>query len=130
MIGNVATTAAANKRLSRGRPRSPGDVWNQRKPSGRVKLSVLLRKISGPQKSFQWARKAKISAVATAGIASGRMTRQKIHQLDAPSIWAASSYSWGMVMKNWRIKKMVNAPPPAANQYGTINGRNVSSQPT
>src|SRR3954471_5548627 len=98
------------------------EVWSQRSPSGIVKFWALFRKISGPQKSFQWARNAKIIAVARAGLASGRMIRQKIHQLDAPSSCAAWSYSNGIVMKNWRIKKMVKAPAPAANQYGTQSG--------
>ena len=40
---------------------------------------------------------------------------------------AASSYSRGMVMKNWRSRKMKKAPPP--NQAGTIRGFSVFSQP-
>ena len=38
---------------------------------------------------------------------------------------ADSSYSSGMVMKNWRSRKTFQAEP---NQYGTMSGRKVSSQ--
>src|SRR5688572_7504483 len=52
---------------------------------------------------------------------------QKIRKLEAPSIRAASSNSRGMVIKNWRSRKMLKALDPS--QEGTMSGKKVSSQP-
>ena len=46
---------------------------------------------------------------------------------EAPSKMAASVKELGMPRINWRIKKMVIAPPP--NQTGTHKGYNVPVQP-
>src|SRR3954447_24924548 len=66
--------------------------------------------------------KAKIATVASAGLESGKIIDVKIRQVDAPSIRAASSRSRGMVIKNWRSRKMKNGKP---NQAGMISGQSV-----
>ena len=65
--------------------------------------------------------KAKIARLASAGLASGSSTRQKICNELAPSTRAASSYSRGIVRKNWRSRKTPNELP--ASQCGTISGQ-------
>ena len=71
--------------------------------------------------------KTKIATIIRAGLDSGRMIRQKTPQLEQPSIRAASSRSVGMLKKNWRSRKVKNGPP---KKFGTIRGRNVSTQPS
>ena len=48
-------------------------------------------------------------SAAIAGSASGSMTRQKILKYPAPSSFAASSKSFGIVRKYWRMKKRLVA---------------------
>ena len=54
-------------------------------------------------------------------MASGRTTMRKMFHSEQPSILAASDSSSGMVRKNWRRRKILNALP---NQAGTQSGRN------
>src|SRR5215207_2585299 len=91
----------------------------------KVKFSGVARIINGQRKSFQKKTKAKTPTAANAGLERGRMICMKMRQREAPSIKAASSYSLGMLIKNWRSKKMFHAE---ANQWGIIKGHNVSSQ--
>ena len=44
-----------------------------------------------------------------------------------PSMRAASASSSGRVRKNWRMRKMLKAPPP--KKKGTVSGKNESTQP-
>ena len=48
-------------------------------------------------------------------------------KLEHPSILAASSKSAGIVLKNWRNRKILKTPPP--KYEGTMRGLNVSIQP-
>ena len=61
-----------------------------------------------------------MTTVASTGPDSGMIMFQKMRNGLAPSIRAASSSSSGMVMKNWRNRKMEKALPPA--HEGTIRG--------
>ncbi|MNG22043.1 hypothetical protein D3C84_1064850 [compost metagenome] len=56
-----------------------------------------------------------------AGLIAGIIMLNKIRKYPAPSIVAAWSSSRGIDIMNWRIKKILNAPPP--QKYGNINGR-------
>ena len=67
----------------------------------------------------------KSATTARAGRASGRTTRKRMPISPQPSMRAASESSRGMVMKNCRRRKMLNADP---NQAGTQSGLNVPSQ--
>ena len=58
--------------------------------------------------------------VIITGFERGKMMRMKIQSVFAPSIFAASSRSLGIVKKNCRNKNIVKAPPP--NQFGMISG--------
>ena len=49
--------------------------------------------------SFTQREKAKMTAVRIPGSEIGRMIRKSAFSRDAPSISAASSSSWGMVLK-------------------------------
>jgi len=69
----------------------------------------------------------KIPTVISGGLASGSMIFQKMPNSLAPSMRAASESSSGIVRKNWRRRKILNAPPP--KNCGTVSGRNVSIQP-
>ena len=60
----------------------------------------------------------------SAGRTSGRMIRQKMPKSLHPSMRAASESSSGIVMKNCRSRKMLNADP---NHAGTQSGLNVPS---
>ena len=55
------------------------------------------------------------------------MIRQKMPHSLQPSIRAASLSSSGMVRKNWRMRKMLNALPKNA---GTHSGLSVPIQPS
>ena len=55
----------------------------------------------------------------------GTMMLVRIFRRLAPSIKADSSSSKGMVMMNWRMKKMPKAPP---KKLGTIKGLSVLIQ--
>ena len=60
-------------------------------------------------------------------MASGTITRSRIWSSLAPSTLAASDSSWGMVRKNWRSRKMVNASP---KNNGMISGLSDPIQPS
>src|SRR5450755_2128856 len=91
-----------------------------------VNVSGSVRKISGPKKSFQTLRNVNRATTDNAGRASGKITRQKMPNSLQPSMRAASDNSPGMVRKNWRNKKMLNAPTKNA---GTHKGIKVPIQP-
>src|SRR5579859_1932809 len=82
--------------------------------------------MSGFRKSFQLYKMLKMATVASAGFESGRSSDQYTWRFDAPSIFAASSRSYGIVMKNWRKRNTLNGPPP--NHHGTVSGRYVLIQ--
>src|SRR5919202_5676110 len=71
--------------------------------------------------------KAKIATVPSAGLDSGKMMFQKTRKLDAPSMLEASSSSLGMLMKNWRSRKIKKGQP---NQAGTMSGRKLLTHPS
>src|SRR5258708_7339758 len=83
--------------------------------------------MSGAKKSLHDARNGSTVIVMKTGVDNGTMILKKIHSELAPSILAASSSSFGMLMKNCRNKKTANALP--ANQCGTTSGLKLSSQP-
>src|SRR5919199_1833447 len=83
--------------------------------------------MSGPKKSFQAKMNWNSATVASAGLASGKMTRQKMVNSFAPSTRPASDSSWGMVMKNCRNKKMLNALP---KKGGMSRGYNDPTHPS
>ena len=60
--------------------------------------------ISAQKKSFQAPSKLRIATAATAGAASGSMTRRYVLKKPAPSSRAASSKSLGIVRKYCRMK--------------------------
>jgi len=64
----------------------------------------VLTTTSGQKKLFQAYRKVNVARVAKAGTLAGRKMRVRMAQREAPSISAASSISFGIVMKNWRIR--------------------------
>ena len=66
-----------------------------------------------------------VNWVAIAGTESGKKIRHRIVQRLAPSMIAASSRSLGMLLKNWRKKKV----PAAVKIQGMIKDWNLSSQP-
>ncbi len=72
ITGMTAITEAANT--------SPHSVefwpWNSAMASGRVCLVGVLMMVSAQANSSQLARKVKMVAVASAGLASGRISRQ------------------------------------------------------
>jgi hypothetical protein len=61
-----------------------------------------------------------------AGFASGTTTFMRIWNSPAPSTRAASDSSWGIVMKNWRSRKIENASP---KNTGTISGLSEPDPP-
>ena len=71
-------------------------------------------RVSATMYSFQAAMKAKITAVASPGSDSGRITRQSAPRRPHPSTAAASSISFGMDAKNARRIQMANARLKAA----------------
>src|SRR5260370_2193014 len=83
--------------------------------------------MSGAKKSFHDARNARTVIVMNTGVDNGTMILKKIQSELAPSILAASSSSFGMLMKNCRNRKTAKALP--ANQCGTTSGLKLSSQP-
>ena len=72
---------------------------------------------------MNWKRPMTISD----GLLRGRMICQKIRHSLHPSMRAASDRSLGMVMKNWRSRKTLNAP---ARNEPTQSGRRLPIQPT
>ena len=62
------------------------------------------------------------ATAAIAGLASGTTTRIRIWNSPAPSTRMASVSSLGMVMKNWRNRKIENASP---KKLGMISGFSV-----
>lgn len=75
-------------------------------PTGRVRLASLLEIRSGQRKSFQALRNVKITRVAIAGAAIGKIILQRIRHSPAPSSRAASTTLSGMLAKNCRSRKM------------------------
>ena len=71
--------------------------------------------------------KVNSATTARAGLASGMMTSTKVRSSLAPSIFAASESSMGMVRKNCRRRKMEKA---LAKNAGTQSGRNVPTHPS
>src|SRR5688572_27324680 len=69
---------------------------------------------------------ASTATVAKAGFDRGKKMRQKIPKVEAPSRRAASSSSFGIVIKNWRSRKIKKGQP---NQAGIISGANELLQP-
>ncbi len=59
---------------------------------------------------------------AIAGFESGIITRRRICQWPPPSTLMASVSSLGMVMKNWRSRKIENASP---KKLGMMRGLSV-----
>src|SRR5215217_2224545 len=82
-------------------------------------MSLLFRYSSGPCKSFHEYRKVITATVASTGVESGSTTCVKICHSFAPSTRAASESSGGMVLKNWRSRKISKA---LAKNEGTISG--------
>ena len=70
----------------------------------------------------------KIASDAIAGSPSGRISRRKIRNSEAPSIRADSSRSFGMPMKKFRNKKMANGSPNAV--WNRTRPSTVSNRPT
>ena len=68
-----------------------------------------------------------IPTTTTAGLIEGTRIVHRILILPAPSMEAASSSSFGIVIRNCRIRKMLKKPPPVKN--GKINGQYVSPSP-
>ena len=65
--------------------------------------------MTGQKKPFQVPWNWRIATAASAGPASGSITRQNVVKKPAPSIRAASSRSRGIDRKYWRIRKIVVA---------------------
>ena len=101
---------------------------NVRRATGNVKICRVFKKINWLKKSLHVQMKVKIAVVTSAGVLSGKMTRQKSRMGPQPSILAASSSSRGSARINWTIRKMKNAS--VARNFGTIKGRKVLIQPT
>lgn len=66
---------------------------------------------SGSRKSFQAHRQVRMPTVAFIGASSGKITRQKVPQVEAPSIAAASSSSRGIELMYAVKMKMLKASP-------------------
>ena len=62
------------------------------------------------------------ATAAMAGLASGIITRRRICQWPPPSTRTASHSSFGIVMKNWRSRKIEKASP---KKLGMISGFRV-----
>jgi hypothetical protein len=62
--------------------------------------------MNGQMKLFHAYRNMKVDSVAIAGVDRGTKIRHRIVQRDAPSMTAASSRSFGMDTKNWRIRNV------------------------
>ncbi len=62
------------------------------------------------------------ATAAMAGLASGIITRRRICQWPPPSTRTASVSSLGIVMKNWRSRKIEKASP---KKLGMISGLSV-----
>ena len=67
----------------------------------------------------------RLAKPAIAGFASRTTTVVRMRSSPHPSTRAASRYSCGIVMKNWRSRKIENASPKKA---GTISGSSVPTQ--
>ena len=63
----------------------------------------------GIRKAFHTLRKERIAVVAMAGFALGSTTRKNTLNREQPSMMAAFSRSLGMLKKNCRKKKRLNA---------------------
>src|SRR5690242_20456627 len=78
----------------------------------------------GASQSPHTQTKLRINEVASAGLAFGRKICQKIRNGDAPSTSAASSNALGMVVKNWRKRKMWKGeaanPQSSQGQYELV----------
>ncbi|MNC52802.1 hypothetical protein D3C75_1021710 [compost metagenome] len=93
--------------------------------TGIVYFSFCVSKISGMNKLFQLATKAKMACVATAGIISGRMIRLKVLNSPEPSTRAASTISIDSVASRyWRMKNTTAGAAIA----GRISGRKLFVQ--
>src|SRR6266850_4730827 len=57
-------------------------------------------KVNAYTNSLTTSEKEKMTTVRIPGTEIGKTTRISVPSRDAPSIWAASSSSWGMVLKN------------------------------
>ena len=68
-------------------------------PTGTVRTSLLVRKISAYRNSFCDSVKAKIPAESSPGVVSGSTTRHIAWKRLAPSMRAASSSSRGTLLK-------------------------------
>ena len=68
--------------------------------SGTVQLLCERSSVVAMAYSFQVATKSRMNSAASAGLANGRMTCQKIRNVVAPSILADSSSSSGIARKN------------------------------
>src|SRR5438552_11957502 len=73
---------------------------------------------SGHRKLRHWSMKASTARAATAGLASGSVTRQKSVHSPAPSRRAASSTSTGSMRKVWRMSRMPRDVGEAARPDG------------
>ena len=98
----IAAPAITRLTLSAARPRS----WLSERVSTWFRRLPVLITTNGQKKLFQAYKKVKVARVARAGTLAGKKMRHRISRREAPSINAASSISLGMVMKNWRIKKV------------------------
>ena len=78
-------------------------------PTGSVHKLRSCATTRGQRKLFQLARKRMMARLAEAGANRGKAIEMKMRNSDAPSMRAESSNSSGMLMANWRIRKMAKA---------------------
>ena len=75
-------------------------------PTGKVIFDAVVIKIFGKKKSFQEAIKSTTPRDAIAGLLNGKMILNKILNAPAPSIFADSSSSLGIDLKNCRNRNI------------------------
>ena len=94
-------------------------------PADNVILSFDVLTINGHSNEFHPYNIANIERDINADLESGKITVKNIFILEAPSQIAASSNSSGIVIKNWRNKKV----PKAENNPGKNNAGMLSNNP-
>ncbi len=80
---------------------------------------------SGQKKLFHAYRNVNVASVASCGTVAGTIMRSRICQREAPSMKAASSISFGMVIKACRMRNV----PYAVKIHGMISEATRSTQP-
>ena len=96
MIKGTVTIIVADAISPHGRSYCP---WNIEMPTGTVRINSFVLNVNANRNSFQAVMNIMIAVVNIPGSASGKMTLKYVWKIDAPSIFADSSSSNGIVLK-------------------------------